>query len=87
MFPLESEKGLKKSTKTKIKKMQGRGGRDMENLRINHIEKTNEVLTDIAELALFVKYLSGIGISSLINGYFGSMRKSKKGIPVDDIFK
>ena len=56
-------------------------------MRIDHIEPTDEVLTDKSGILLFTRYLSKINIYPLIKKYFGSMRKSKKGIPIDELFK
>ncbi|MGC9000672.1 hypothetical protein [Caldisericum sp.] len=56
-------------------------------VRIDSIEKTSDTLSDRAGLTLFARYLSKIGIYSLTNKYFGSMRKSKKGIPIENTFK
>ena len=56
-------------------------------LKINAIEITNERLTGRAGLALFVAYLHQIDIFPLFDRYFGSIRKSKKGIPVFELFK
>jgi hypothetical protein len=56
-------------------------------VRIDSIEKTKDVLSDRAGLVLFARYLSNIGIYPLIEKYFGSMRKSRKGIPIRNIFK
>jgi len=56
-------------------------------MRIDHIEVTDEVLTDRSGLLLFARYLSKINIYPLINKYFSNMRKSKKGIPIDELFK
>ena len=73
-------------TKNK-KKCKRTNNNNIEGIRISGIEKTEDVLTDRAGLLLFVKYLSQIGIYPLIERYFGSMRKSKKGIPIENIFK
>ena len=56
-------------------------------IKIDSIEKTSETLSDRAGLALFSRYLSKVEIYSKITKYFGSMRKSKKGIPIDNAFK
>ena len=58
---------------------------NIESIRISSIEKTDDVLTDRAGLLLL--YLSHIGIYPLIEGYFGSMRKSKKRDTDKNIFK
>ena len=56
-------------------------------LKISAIETTNERLTGRAGLSLFVAYLHQIGIFPLLDRYFGSIRKSKKGISVFELFK
>lgn len=56
-------------------------------LRIDAIEKTDERLTGRAGLTLFVRYLHGILIFPLLDRYFGSIRKSKKGLVIHEIFK
>jgi hypothetical protein len=56
-------------------------------LKIGAIETTNECLTGRAGLALFVAYLHQIQVFPLIDRFFGSIRKSKKGIDVFELFK
>ncbi len=55
--------------------------------KINDIGVTNDTLTGRGGMALFVKYLSNVEIYSLLQEYFGDIRKSKKGLPVWNIFK
>jgi len=55
--------------------------------KISRIEKTNDRLTGRGGLALFVRYLSGIGIYPLLERLFGGIRKSKKGVAVGNVFK
>ncbi len=55
--------------------------------KINKIGVTNDTLVDRGGMNLFVKYLSGVGIDSILEGSFGSVRKSSKGLPVWNIFK
>ena len=55
--------------------------------KINDIGVTNDTLTGRGGIALFVKYLSSVDIYSILEGSFGSVRKSKKGLPVWNIFK
>jgi len=57
------------------------------NSKINRIEKTDDSLTGRGGLALFVRYLSTIGIYPFLERTFSSLRKSKKGIPVLNLFK
>jgi hypothetical protein len=56
-------------------------------IRIDSIEKTSDTLSDRAGLVLFARYLSKIGIYPKVTKYFGSIRKSKKGIPIENTFK
>lgn len=55
--------------------------------RISKIGATDERLTGRGGLAFFVRYLTNIGIFSLLIGYFGELRKNKKGLPVAELFK
>ena len=50
--------------------------------KINRIDVTTDTLTGRGGLALFVKYLSAVMIYPLLIESFGSIRKSKKGLPV-----
>ena len=54
---------------------------------INKTEETNDNLTGRGGLAFFVRYLKSIGIFALLAGHFGDLRKSRKGLPVEDLFK
>jgi len=54
---------------------------------IDDIGITSDTLTDRGGLSLFVRYLRGIGIYDQLLGFFGSMRKSKKGQPIPEVFK
>jgi hypothetical protein len=56
-------------------------------LKIHAIETTSERLTGRAGLALFVAYLHQIGIFTLLDRFFGTIRKSKKGIEIFELFK
>jgi len=56
-------------------------------LKISAIETTSDRLTGRAGLTLFVAYLHQIGIFPLFDRYFGSIRKSKKGIAAFELFK
>ena len=55
--------------------------------KINQVETTTNILTGRGGLALFVKYLNGVGIYSLLDESFGKMRKSLKGQAIWNIFK
>lgn len=56
-------------------------------LKISAIETTRDRLTGRAGLALFVAYLHQIQIFPMLDRYFGSIRKSRKGILVFELFK
>ena len=56
-------------------------------LKISAIEVTNERLTGRAGLTLFVAYLHQIGIYPLLDRYFCSIRKNRKGVAVFELFK
>jgi hypothetical protein len=56
-------------------------------LKISKIEMTSERLTGRAGLTLFVAYLHQIQIFSLIDRFFGSIRKNKKGVAAFELFK
>jgi hypothetical protein len=55
--------------------------------RINNVEPTEERITGRGGLSLFVEYLEQIGIFPLLESFFGGIRKSKKGLPVAEMFK
>jgi len=55
--------------------------------RINKIEETSDNLTGRGGISFFNRYLSTIGIYSVLLEHFAPLRKSKKGLPVEDIFK
>ena len=54
---------------------------------ITKIEVTPDSLTGRAGLNLFVRYLDNIGINPLLERLFGRLRKSRKGLPIVEIFK
>jgi hypothetical protein len=56
-------------------------------LKISEIQKTSERLTGRAGLTLFVTYLHQIQIFSFLDRFFGSIRKTQKGIAVFELFK
>jgi hypothetical protein len=56
-------------------------------LQIHAVEKTTDRLTGRAGLALFVAYMHSIEIFPLIDRFFGTIRKSKKGLDVYELFK
>jgi hypothetical protein len=56
-------------------------------LKIRRIEATSDRLTGRAGLALVVTYLHGIEIFDWFDRWFGSIRKSRKGLPITELFK
>ena len=54
---------------------------------IDRVEITSETLTGRGGLSLFVRYLRNIGIYPQLETFFGSIRRSRKGQPVTEIFK
>jgi len=56
-------------------------------LKIRRIETTSDRLTGRAGLSLFVAYLHGIHVFSWLDRWFGSIRKSRKGLPITELFK
>jgi hypothetical protein len=56
-------------------------------LEIRTIEITSDRLTGRAGLVLFVAYLHRIDIFPLIDRFFGSIRKNKKGVEIVELFK
>ena len=53
---------------------------------IDQIETTTDTLTGRAGLALFSRYLRNLGLFSVLERLFGSLRKSKKGLPIPVLF-
>ena len=56
-------------------------------LQISEISTTSEKLSGRAGLALFVAYLHSIEIFAMIDRFFGTIRKNKKGLTVFELFK
>jgi hypothetical protein len=56
-------------------------------LKISDVQPTSEKLTGRAGLAFYVAYLHSIQIFSLLDRFFGSLRKSKKGTDITELFK
>ena len=54
--------------------------------RISQVEITNDTLTSRGGIALFVKYLEAIDIISLLLAKFGSLKKSRKGVTLQNLF-
>jgi hypothetical protein len=55
--------------------------------RIAGIEETTDTLTGRAGLALFARYLDGIGLQWFVERWFGPLRKSDKGMAVSECFR
>ncbi len=55
--------------------------------RIDEIGATSDKITGRAGLSFFARYLDRIGIKVLIENFFGSIRKSRKGKGIYDLFK
>ena len=53
---------------------------------ISTVQPTDDTLSSRGGLALFVRYLSGIAIYPIIGRHFGSLRKSRKGLPIWNLF-
>jgi len=56
-------------------------------LKISSVETTNDRLTGRAGLALFVAYLHQVQIFPILDRFFGSIRKNKKGLEVTELMK
>ena len=56
-------------------------------LKISDVQPTSEKLTGRAGLTFFVAYLHSIQIFSVLDRFFGSLRKSKKGADITELFK
>ena len=54
---------------------------------IDGVEITSDTLTGRGGLSLFARYLRNIHIFQQIDTFFGSMRRSRKGQPITEIFK
>ena len=63
-----------------------REGRHSKAAKIDSIEITSDCLTGRAGIALFSRYLSSIEIYPYLERLFGSLRKSRKGLAVSEIF-
>lgn len=55
--------------------------------RIDGIGITHDRLTSRGGLTLFVKYITNIGILPELERRFGRLRKSSKGVPLQEVFK
>ena len=54
---------------------------------IDRVEITTDTLTGRGGLSLFVRYLRGIGLYPQLETFFGSIRRSRKGQPISEVFK
>ena len=54
---------------------------------IDDVEVTKDTLTSRGGLSLFVRYLRNVGLLPHLESEFGSIRKSRKGQAVTEIFK
>jgi Transposase DDE domain group 1 len=54
--------------------------------RISKVEITNDTLTSRGGIALFVKYVQAINIIALLLEKFGSLKKSSKGVSLQNLF-
>jgi len=55
--------------------------------KIDRIEETPDTLTGRGGLFFFVRYLANTGIFQMLEEHFGDLRKSRKGLPVTELFK
>ena len=55
--------------------------------RISKVETTTDTITGRGGLALFSRYLETINIFDMLDGKFGDIRKSSKGLAVWILFK
>lgn len=53
---------------------------------IDQVETTSDRITGRAGLALFSRYLRNLGLFSVLERLFGSLRKSEKGLPIPVLF-
>ena len=54
---------------------------------IDAVEMTSDQLSGRGGLSLFVRYLKNIALNPHLERLFGSLRKSRKGLPVVEVFK
>ena len=71
-----------------MKKMKRKNGNCKEKSPIiDGIGITSDTLSSRGGLSIFVRYLRNICITPRLEGFFGAMRKNRKGQPVTEIFK
>lgn len=54
---------------------------------IDEVAVTSDRMTGRAGLSLFVRYFRNVGLAPHLERLFGSIRKSRKGLPVPELFK
>jgi hypothetical protein len=64
-----------------------RNSTEKSKIRIDKIGTTTDCLTARGGLAFIVRYIESINIYPLLKRYFGSIRKTSKGLPIQEIFK
>ncbi len=55
--------------------------------KLSCLGTTSDKLTGRAGLSFFLRYLDNIGLNPFISKFFGSLRKSSKGVKIESIFK
>lgn len=55
--------------------------------KINKVELTDERITGRGGISLFSRYLENSGILLVMTSFFGCLRKSTKGLPIEELFK
>lgn len=63
------------------------GSRNSHEHVIDEVDTTSERMTGRAGLSLFVRYLRHLAVAPHLERLFGSIRKSRKGLPVVELFK
>ena len=74
-------------SKEKINRVEKEKENNCSPVRLQEVGTTSDRITGRAGLSFFVRYLDTIGIKNLIDRFFGSIRKSRKGKGIYDIFK
>lgn len=60
--------------------------RDKASARISRVGVTSDTLTGRGGLALFSRYVRNVGLHRQLEDFFGGLRKSRKGLPVHELF-
>ena len=66
--------------------MKSKKTKPQKELKITKIIPTDLQLTGIAGLSVFARYLRKIAFLSIVERLFGSLRKSRKGLPINELF-